>query len=119
MRSSITESTDLNAQTALSLRPPILKPSITNRGTGGLTSHYLGLGQIDLFQEIKYDQSTQEYGWDMDIPWIGIFTIIIGFLIWREMKKQEITRWVAVAITIGSTFAIGTLIAVLSLTLGY
>jgi hypothetical protein len=55
----------------------------------------------------------------MDIPWVGIFTTVIGFLIWREMKKQDIPRWVAVAITIGSTFAIGTLIAVLSLRLGY
>lgn len=31
----------------------------------------------------------------MDVPWVGVLTIVIGFLIWREMKKQEITRWVA------------------------
>jgi hypothetical protein len=55
----------------------------------------------------------------MDIPWVGIFTTVIGYLIWREMKKQEVPRWVAVAITIGSTFAIGMLIAVLSIRLGF
>ena len=55
----------------------------------------------------------------MDIPWVGVFTMIIGLLIWREMKKQEIPRWVAVTITIGSAWAIGTLIAVVSLRLGY
>ena len=55
----------------------------------------------------------------MDVPWVGVFTMIIGLLIWRDIKKQEIPRWVAVAITIGSTFAIGTLIAVLSIRLGF
>jgi hypothetical protein len=55
----------------------------------------------------------------MDIPWIGLITTVIGFLIWREMKKQEIPRWAAIAITISTTFAIGMLIAVLSIRLGF
>jgi len=54
----------------------------------------------------------------MDISWVGIFTTIIGFLIRREMKNQEMSCWVSAAIAIESSFAIGMLLAVLSLRLG-
>ena len=54
----------------------------------------------------------------MDIPWIGIIAIIIGVLIWRSIKNRPLARWKAIALTIGLTYMIGTLIAFMSLWFG-
>ena len=54
----------------------------------------------------------------MDIPWIGIIAIIIGVLIWRSVKNRPLARWKAIALTIGLTYMIGTLIAFMSLWFG-
>jgi hypothetical protein len=54
----------------------------------------------------------------MKVPWIGIIALIIGFLIWRSVRKTPLARWKAITLTIGLTYMIGTLIAFTSLRLG-
>ena len=54
----------------------------------------------------------------MDIPWLGIIVSIIGLLIWRQLRKTQLARWKAITLTIGLTFLVGTLFALLSIRLG-
>lgn len=53
----------------------------------------------------------------MDIPWLGIIVSIIGFLIWRKVRKTPLARWKSITLTLGLTFLIGTVLALLSLRL--
>lgn len=54
----------------------------------------------------------------MDVPWIGIITLIIGLLIWRSVRKTPLARWKAITLTIGLTYLIGILIVFTSLRFG-
>jgi hypothetical protein len=54
----------------------------------------------------------------MDIPWVGIFGLIIGLLIWRQLRRTALARWKAITLTIVLTYVIGTLMAFLSLRFG-